>query len=346
MLTIVNILLTFSIMAILSVVSTRAEATDSSDGKNSILLDKMSWNCANNASCLYSVVNSVLSSYKQGEVISFGLFDVEKLKNTKAPSSGTSSGRSLGFADFLSGNSFKVPIGPMVFSVQRSGDEGDFLEISISKPSLNEARRHGGLGGGMGGNRIRNRHGHKDKKQFQMFIPIYLAATTFGWTMLAVKAVGILTLKALAISKLAFIVAAMVIIKKLMDNASEKLMYPHYPEQQPFIMPYNMDYGMHALQGPELGSPEMYPLHYAAAAAAAAGGGTGGGHQHQGMENVAAESNLHQLLDVQNGTQILAGLAKQMGHQQKIKRADTWMGAAKPFLYNYLPTRSMYNVKQ
>ena len=56
----------------------------------------------------------------------------------------------------------------------------------------------------------------------QMYIPMYLAATTFGWTMVAAKAVGFLTLKALAISKLAFIVAAMVLMKKLMENASEK----------------------------------------------------------------------------------------------------------------------------
>ncbi|XP_017463678.1 PREDICTED: colicin-E9-like, partial [Rhagoletis zephyria] len=79
----------------------------------------------------------------------------------------------------------------------------------------------GGNGGG-GGHRGRYRKQKQDKKQFQMYIPMYLAATTFGWTMVVAKAVGLLTLKALAVSKLAFIVAAMVIVKKLMDNASEK----------------------------------------------------------------------------------------------------------------------------
>lgn len=76
-----------------------------------------------------------------------------------------------------------------------------------------------GGGGLLGG---RRRHQHQDKKQFQMFIPMYLAATTFGWTMVAAKAVGLLTLKALILSKIAFVVAAIVLIKKLMDNASEK----------------------------------------------------------------------------------------------------------------------------
>lgn len=86
-----------------------------------------------------------------------------------------------------------------------------------------------GGGGGLlgsgdgGGGGLRRRHQEKqDKKQFQMYIPMYLAATTFGWTMVAAKAVGLLTLKALILSKIAFVVAAIVLIKKLMDNASEK----------------------------------------------------------------------------------------------------------------------------
>lgn len=78
-------------------------------------------------------------------------------------------------------------------------------------------------GGDGGGGGLRRRHQEKqDKKQFQMYIPMYLAATTFGWTMVAAKAVGLLTLKALILSKIAFVVAAIVLIKKLMDNASEK----------------------------------------------------------------------------------------------------------------------------
>ena len=81
----------------------------------------------------------------------------------------------------------------------------------------------GGGGGLLGGGGIRQRRKeHEDKKQMQMLIPMYLAATTFGWTMVMVKAVGLLTLKALIVSKIAFIVAAMIVIKKVMENASEK----------------------------------------------------------------------------------------------------------------------------
>lgn len=56
-----------------------------------------------------------------------------------------------------------------------------------------------------------------------MYIPMFLAFNAVGWMMLAMKAVGVLTLKALLVSKLAFIVAASVVAKKMMDSATEKL---------------------------------------------------------------------------------------------------------------------------
>lgn len=40
--------------------------------------------------------------------------------------------------------------------------------------------------------------------------------------MLAMKAVAVLTIKAFFVSKIAFIVAASIVVKKLMDSATEK----------------------------------------------------------------------------------------------------------------------------
>lgn len=74
-------------------------------------------------------------------------------------------------------------------------------------------------GGGLLGHR---RRPQQDKKQFQMYIPMYLAATTFGWTMVIAKTVGLLTLKALILSKIAFVVAAVLLIRRLMDNADQR----------------------------------------------------------------------------------------------------------------------------
>lgn len=79
-----------------------------------------------------------------------------------------------------------------------------------------KGRRRGGLGsGGAGGLR-------KSKKYVQTFIPLFLAFNAVGWMLLAVKAVAVLTVKALFVSKLALLVAGTVVFKKLMDSATEK----------------------------------------------------------------------------------------------------------------------------
>ncbi|XP_017140302.1 uncharacterized protein LOC108154513 isoform X1 [Drosophila miranda] len=346
--------------------------------ENTDLLDKLSWKCANNASCLYGVANGIMASYRRGETIKLGLFDLVRLPDLDATHKhkwGT--GRGLAsFMDFVSGNAVRVPVGPMVFSVQRSEDDTDYIEVALLKKASSGTGRlqgnggggllgggggsglggggngGGGLlsglgggdsgGGGGGGGVLRRRHQHQDKKQFQMLIPMYLAATTFGWTMVAAKAVGLLTLKALILSKIAFVVAAIVLIKKLMDNASEKMMY-QFPEQTPYMMPYGMDYG--GLHGGDI-SPEMYPgsLHHLAMA----GGGQLPGHP--GLESLSAESHLHSQVssDGSNHTQVLAALGGLGGLGHKIKREDSWMAKSKsnpvrrPLIYNYVQPHMPY----
>lgn len=327
--------------------------------ENTELLDKLSWKCANNASCLNGVANSIVASYRRGETIKLGLFDIVKLPaldDSHKHKWGTGRGLSS-FMDFVGGNAIRVPVGPMVFSVQRAEDDSDYIEVALlKKASSGTGRLQGSGGGGLlgggggggggggllggggdsgGGGLLRRRHQNQDKKQFQMYIPMYLAASTFGWTMVAAKAVGLLTLKALILSKIAFVVAAIVLIKKLMDNASEKMMY-QYPEHTPYMMPYGMDYPMHAA---EL-SPEMYPsaLHQLAVA----GGGQIPHPGHPGMEGLAAESHLHSQVsgDGSNNTHALAALGGLGGLSHKIKREDSWIAkttpARRPFIYNYV----------
>ncbi|XP_034487606.1 uncharacterized protein LOC117791822 isoform X1 [Drosophila innubila] len=328
--------------------------------ENTDLLDKLSWKCANNASCLHGVANGIMASYRRGETIRLGLFDLVKLPpldDSHKHKWGTGRGVSS-FMDFVSGNAIRVPVGPMVFSVQRAEDDSDYIEVALLKKASSGTGRLQGSGGGLlggggggggggllggggdsggggGGGLLRRRHQHQDKKQFQMYIPMYLAATTFGWTMVAAKAVGLLTLKALILSKIAFVVAAIVLIKKLMDNASEKMMY-QYPEHTPYMMPYGMDYPMHAA---EL-SPEMYPgaLHQLAVA----GGGQMPHPGHPGIESLAAESHLHSQVsgDGSNNTHAMAALGGLGGLGHKIKREDSWIAkttpARRPFIYNYV----------
>lgn len=75
-----------------------------------------------------------------------------------------------------------------------------------------------GGGGGIGG-AIRDR---KEKKHLQAYIPMFLAFNAIGWMMLAMKAVTLLTFKAFFVAKLAFLVAAGIVMKKMMDSATEK----------------------------------------------------------------------------------------------------------------------------
>lgn len=56
----------------------------------------------------------------------------------------------------------------------------------------------------------------------QMYIPMFLAVNTVGWMMLAMAAVKVLTIKALIISKIAFVISAILTIKKLFETATEK----------------------------------------------------------------------------------------------------------------------------
>lgn len=103
--------------------------------ENTDLLDKLSWKCANNASCLQSVANGIMASYQRGETIKLGLFDLVKLPSLDAAHKhkwGTGRGLSS-FMEFVTGNAVRVPVGPMVFSVQRAEDDGDYIEVALLK---------------------------------------------------------------------------------------------------------------------------------------------------------------------------------------------------------------------
>lgn len=100
---------------------------------------------------------------------------------------------------------------------------------SKTNESFPKARgRTGGLGGGIGGGAGGGGGGGlgggigKDRKHLQLYIPLFLAMNAIGWMGLAMKAVSILTFKALIVSKLAFVIILSIIIKKFMDTATER----------------------------------------------------------------------------------------------------------------------------
>lgn len=119
---------------------------------NTDFIKKMSWKCANNASCLYALTSSLLSSYQRGEIIRFGYFDIVKLPLSEMQNSaqrstakelshhwGVESGRSISsFVEFMGGNAIRFPVGPMMFSIQRATDDANYIEIALLKKNSNQ----------------------------------------------------------------------------------------------------------------------------------------------------------------------------------------------------------------
>lgn len=112
-------------------------STSSQSPVNTDFVDKMSWKCANNASCLFNMASGIINSYRRGETVHLGFLDLVKLppsKKTKSKWNATETGRSMStFVDFISGNAIRIPVGPMVFSVQRDEDDANYIEIALLK---------------------------------------------------------------------------------------------------------------------------------------------------------------------------------------------------------------------
>lgn len=101
-----------------------------SEGAKDILGENLNWECANNASCVQNIADEVVNRLKQHRPLAFGGIEVEPLDNAVQFDT-TSQGRGLSFVDLLSQNSVKIPLGPMVVSVQKSIDHKDYLEVAL-----------------------------------------------------------------------------------------------------------------------------------------------------------------------------------------------------------------------
>lgn len=93
------------------------------------LSDHLNWECANNATCVKEVSTTVLEKLKQNESITFGGISVDPIDTAQF------SGRSFSFTGLLNGNRLKVPMGPVLLSVQRSKDYNDYIEVALLKKS-------------------------------------------------------------------------------------------------------------------------------------------------------------------------------------------------------------------
>lgn len=170
----------------------------------------ISWDCANNATCVNIVKTQFLNDLQNRRAINIAGFSIEPTGEQTAP---IESGRGF-MSNIFSDNAVKIPFGGLVLSLQRSADYKDYIEVALEE-SAEQGRRRGGFGGIGGG-------GGRRKKYVQSFIPLFLAFNAVGWMLLAVKAVAVLVIKAVVVSKIALLVAGSVVFKKLMDSATEK----------------------------------------------------------------------------------------------------------------------------
>lgn len=100
-----------------------------------LMQDNLSWACANNATCVQTVTAEVLDRLRDHRPIDFGGIRVEPLDDGQQQVSGEDA-RSLSVMTVISGNALKIPLGPMLISVQRSKRYADYLEVALLKKDV------------------------------------------------------------------------------------------------------------------------------------------------------------------------------------------------------------------
>lgn len=126
----------YKIISVILVLMSLVNSAMLENSENFSISEHLSWKCANNATCVNKIAKSVSAFLKNGRAINFGLFELTPL-DTKPKFTGRSSSMIL---DVLGGNAVKVPIGPMVFNIQRSVDYDNYLEISLLKKNEFEVK--------------------------------------------------------------------------------------------------------------------------------------------------------------------------------------------------------------
>lgn len=126
----------YKVVSVILVLVCLVNNAKSENSENFSITEHLSWKCANNATCMNDIAKSVGDFLKNGRAINFGLFEITRL-TTKPKFTGRSSSVLL---DVLGGNAVKLPIGPMVFSIQRSVDYDNYLEISLLKKNEFEVK--------------------------------------------------------------------------------------------------------------------------------------------------------------------------------------------------------------
>lgn len=102
------------------------KATENSES----LISKMTWDCANNASCFDSIKTEFLHGLQQRKSFNFdGLFSIEPTGDKSKP---ISEGRGF-MSNIFADNALRIPFGGLAMTVQRAEKYPGYIEIALEK---------------------------------------------------------------------------------------------------------------------------------------------------------------------------------------------------------------------
>lgn len=112
-------------------------AERSAENSDSIL-SKMTWDCANNASCFNNVKNEFIHGLQQRRAFNFdGLFSIEPVGDKSKP---ISEGRGF-MSDIFTENALRIPFGGLAMTIQRAEKYPGYLELAVVKNDQEEGKQ-------------------------------------------------------------------------------------------------------------------------------------------------------------------------------------------------------------
>lgn len=108
-----------------------------SDANSESFLSKMTWDCANNASCFNNVKNEFIHGLQQRRAFNFdGLFSIEPVGDRSKP---ISEGRGF-MSNIFAENALSIPFGGLAMTIQRAEKYPGYLEVAIVKNDQEEGK--------------------------------------------------------------------------------------------------------------------------------------------------------------------------------------------------------------
>lgn len=122
---------------VLTVLFSSLVLADKASQNSESLVSKMTWDCANNASCFDNVKNEFLHGLQQRKSFNFdGLFSIEPVGEKSKP---ISEGRGF-MSNIFADNKLRIPFGGLAMTIQRAEQYPEYLEVAVEKNVQEEGK--------------------------------------------------------------------------------------------------------------------------------------------------------------------------------------------------------------